>query len=395
MSNTTKAANTVLPIKVGKCRVVAVGNNLSIRFSLDYKDYRISKLGSIDDEKAIKLAIAKAQAIDSDIALQCFDPTLAKYTDVSRHAVKKDSVINSVNKFNTQRDIDILDIWSKFIAYKNENGAKAKTNFQYERLTALFTKAKLTDCNFDALTIKLALSTVTTVDQTRRALMYLSAMCDFAIRFKLLTDNPFKGMSADMPSPKYATDPSPNAFSDDEMQLVINAFNSSGSYYGYKSLVQFWFMTGCRPSEAIGLRWQDISEDFTQITFNGSIQCIQGKFVREVGSKNNKKRLFPCNADLQSLLKSIKPIGAMPDNLVFTSPRGGTINYPNFCKRAWSLVDTIKPDTTPYSCRDTFISLQLLKGTPSAIIAKWCDTSTTMIDKYYTDATQFLAVLPK
>lgn len=235
----------------------------------------------------------------------------------------------------------------------------------------MLTKANVNDCEFNALTIKLALQTVTTVDQTRRALMYLSAMCDFGMRFKLVSDNPFKGMSADMPRPKYATDPQPNAFSEEEMQAVIRAFSESSSYYGYTSLVRFWFATGCRPSEAIGLRWQDVSDDFSVIAFRGSIQCIQGKFVREDSSKTNEKqRLFPCNEALQQLLKSIKPKEVKPDDLVFKSPRGGTINYPNFLKRGWCIVDSVKPDTTPYSCRDTFISLQLLKGTPSAVIAK-------------------------
>ena len=382
-----------LPIKVGKVRVTDRSGKLTIRFSLDYKDYQISKLGDTTPEN-IKLAIAKAQQIDSDIALQCFDASLVKYTDVTRHS-KNESFNESLISTPNTDDIDLLDLWAKFIDYKKQNGAKAKTLFQYDRLTALLTKININSLGLNALAVKSALLLATTSDQTRRALMYLSALCDFGMRFKLLTSNPFKGMSADMPAPNYATNPTPNAFSEDEMHLVIQAFNNSVYYYGYTSLVKFWFMTGCRPSEAIGLRWMDIADDFSTIKFDGSIQCIQGRFVREKGSKNNKSRLFPCNADLQAMLKALKPIGAMPDNLAFTSPRGGTINYPNFEKRAWSIVDDIKPDTTPYSCRDTFISLQLLKGTPSAVIAKWCDTSTTMIDKYYTDATKFLSVLPK
>lgn len=73
------------------------------------------------------------------------------------------------------------------------------------------------------------------------------------------------------------------------------------------------------------------------------------------------------------------------DGLVFPSSAGKAINYDNFARRAWStVVDRIKPDPTPYN-RDTFITLQLLKGVPSAVIAKWCDTSTGMIDRNYAD----------
>jgi len=43
------------------------------------------------------------------------------------------------------------------------------------------------------------------------------------------------------------------------------------------------------------------------------------------------------------------------DNLVFPYPTGKAINYDNFARRTWStVVDPIKPDTTPYNCRDNF-----------------------------------------
>jgi integrase len=80
---------------------------------------------------------------------------------------------------------------------------------------------------------------------------------------------------------------------------------------------------------------------------------------------------------------------------VFPSTDGDSINYRNFSRRAWSsVVDPIKPGTTPYSCRDTFITIQLLKGVPSTVIAKWCDTSTQMIDKNYADKLHLTQLRP-
>jgi integrase len=48
-------------------------------------------------------------------------------------------------------------------------------------------------------------------------------------------------------------------------------------------------------------------------------------------------------------------------------------------------------NTTPYSCRDTFITEQIAKGTPVAIVARWVDNSPEIIDKRYFDisAVQF------
>jgi integrase len=150
--------------------------------------------------------------------------------------------------------------------------------------------------------------------------------------------------------------------------------------------VEFWFLTGCRPSEAIGLRWGQVTEDCGFVHFVRAVSYCYGKKVEVEGSKNNKTRRFPCSDRLKMLLRSIKPENCNPDTLVFPSPKGETINYNNFCNKAWNqVVDQIKPGTTPYSCRDTFITTQILKRIPESVIADWCDTSIEMIQKHYAD----------
>jgi integrase len=380
--------HTELPIKVGRIRIVAIASNLGIRFSLDYKDYRIGKLGAINPDN-IKTAIAKAQAIDSDISLGLFDTTLAKYSGATRNvSVKPDKPIN-------ENPIDVLGLWDKFVAYKLDNGAKAKTVDAWLTIRKNLVKAKVNDYNLDAIKIKSQLMSVTTEQQTRRALQHLSACFDFGVRFNLATTNPFKGMSDEMVKPAYVTDPKPNAFTETEMNEVIEAFKTSKKYSHFATFIEFLFLTGCRPSEACGLLWESVASDFSTVKFERSLQNLNGEVIIEAKSKTNRVRLFPCNDRLRALLQEIKPIDCSSQNLVFTGIKGGAINYRYFSDKPFQLARNIKLDCTPYNCRDTFISLQLLKGVPSAVIAKWCDTSTTMIDKYYTDAKQFLAVLPK
>lgn len=163
-------------------------------------------------------------------------------------------------------------------------------------------------------------------------------------------------------------------------------------------MVEFLFFTGCRPSEAIGLTWDKISNDCSQITFDCSIQTLSsGKKIKSQGSKNNKARTIAASTRIQNLILLIKPESIEAESLVFHSPDSKLmpINYRNFSRRAWhSVVDAIKPDTTPYNCRDTFITLQLLKGVPSAVIAKWCDTSTQMIDHSYADKLKLSQIKP-
>src|SRR6476646_3403979 len=174
------------------------------------------------------------------------------------------------------------------------------------------------------------------------------------------------------------------------MEDILIAFWDSPRYGRYFNFVKFLFYTGCRPSEAIGLMWIDISFRDNTICFAGSITRPQGKVVVNKGSKTNKSRIFPMNSVLVEFLKKHHlanyDLKSGDAQLVFPAPKGVDvpINYNNFYRRAWDeIVDPMKAGTTPYCCRDTFISLQVAKGVPPAIVAQWCDTSVKMIEKHY------------
>lgn len=129
------------------------------------------------------------------------------------------------------------------------------------------------------------------------------------------------------------------------------------TYQRYASLVEFLFFTGCRPSKAVGLTWGKISKDCSQINFDDSIQTLSsGKRIKTKGSKNNTTRAIAASSKIQNLLLSMEPESADPDSLIFHSPDSITmpLSYYNFSRGAWkSVVDPIKPGTTPYN-RDTF-----------------------------------------
>jgi hypothetical protein len=63
-------------------------------------------------------------------------------------------------------------------------------------------------------------------------------------------------------------------------------------------------------------------------------------------------------------------------------------------KQALLAITTEEPNTTPYNCRDTFITSQLLRGVAPAIIAAWCDTSVRTIERCYADAIKLASVKP-
>ncbi len=378
-----------------KTKVIKPINNngsISIQFQLNGKTYKFNpvKGGQFDDPIALGKAKTIAEQITRDIQLDEFDLTLTKYKPKLHLTV----VEKPIDEIKT-----VVELWLKYFEFKR-SGIKAKTVEKYENFASLF--YKLGDLSpLCALEIKKKLEQITTLDRTRDALMYLSACCKWAVKHKLIAHNPYEGMYQELPKPNYAQNPAPNAFTKEEKELIIERFRTderSGlNYRCYTDFVEFLFLVGCRPSEAVGLTWDDINEDCSLVHFNKAIIQVRSRITHSEKSKNNKIRTIAVSKRTTDLLLKIKPEVITPKQLIFHSPIGldKAINYQNFSRRAWgSIVDPIKPETTPYCCRDTFITSQLVNGVPSSVIAKWCDTSTAMIDKYYADKLKLSQLRP-
>jgi integrase len=339
-------------------------------------------LGLPDSVLNRRVAESKAKLIESDIAMERFDPTLKKYQPQSYEAPSRTSDAPVIS------ELSIVQLWERYFAHKKST-LKAKTINKHENFTCLFQKIGETPLG-DAIAVKAALEKVTTTSQTKDALMYL------------VTADPFKGMSSEMPKHQYMIDPQPNAFTEAEREQIIETFKTDQrpgmNYRPYATFVEFLFLTGCRPSEAVGLRWKHIAEDCSSVRFEGSIVQVKNKRVDSKGSKNNRTRTIAVSSRLQMLLEQLQTKRPHQEALVFPSPDGEDvpINYRNFSRRAWqSIVGPVKSGTTPYCCRDTFITLQLIKGVSSAIIAQWCDTSTQMIDRNYADKLKLTKLRPQ
>jgi len=342
--------------------------------------------------------------IERDYLLEALPETVegikAKYLPKSRL-----TIVESIKV----KELSAIDLWDKFHVYEVASGKHKKSTLNQKKQGLGSPIKKLIDipCT-DALQIRAKLMEVTTNHMVKRVLMELNAACKWGIKHKLVAIalSPFEGMAQELPNYKYQDEPAPNAFSEEEREMTIQAFrdhkgnwNGRGftgcKYSHYAPFVEFLFLTGCRPSEAVGLRWKDVSSDCGDITFNGSLQYIHNAWERIEGSKNNKKRVFPCGQRLRELLQSIRTEVSDRDSLVFPSPKGKTINYGNFSKGAWDkVVDPIKPGTTPYNARDTFITSQLMKGIGATQIGTWTDITEAMIRKHYADSMKMVSIRP-
>lgn len=318
----------------------------------------------------------KALQIEKDILDNSFDISLDKY--------RKKSKIKIV------RIEKIGELWIKYLSYKQPSVKVSHYSYLADCIGKLIAENPCQEIE-DALIFRSWLLENTTIGQTKRALVYCNAAVEWGIKNRLVSvaSSPYEGMAADLPRHAWELDGKPNALNVSEMQRVRVAFSNHAdvNIENYAMFVDFLFLTGCRPSEAIGLRVCDISSDREYLTFNGAIVRVRGKAVRTQGSKNNKARQFPLNRDLIELLDEAVWDSMKPDDLVFTSISGKTIDYSYFCGKVWKPVVTpiIGRESTPYSCRDSFISHQLAGNMPPSNICAWCDTSIPVIQKRYLD----------
>ncbi|MFM6003214.1 MAG: tyrosine-type recombinase/integrase, partial [Sphaerospermopsis kisseleviana] len=96
----------------------------------------------------------------------------------------------------------------------------------------------------------------------------------------------------------------------------------------YANLVEFRFLTGCRPSEAIALTWDDIHDTGDKIQIIFDKRYSYGELLS--GTKNGiHARIFPCNKQLTNFIRSLPKI-PNENNLVFPAYEGGYITSGNF-----------------------------------------------------------------
>ncbi len=372
-----KAAKGTVQIKLSNER-------LQLVFSWEKQRYYLS-LGVPDSPVNRKAAEAKARQIELDFVSGHFDPTLAKYKPQTSLKPSPPAVTPKITP-------NLKEIWAQYFDYLIPNASPKTINGTYEPVTAHLLQCP-TDGLQDPLKFRMELLRATTESQARRSLMQLSAACKWGKKYGLIDHNPLDGMYKDLE----ATDPDPPmAFSVEERDRIITTFENHKrkgiSYQHYAPFVKFLFWTGCRPCEAIGLRWGSIVPDCSKVHFHESIVEVSGRQVRRSETKTGVRRWFSCTPKLQTLLQSIQRSGLKPDTLVFPAPRGGAIRANNFSDRAWETIltslelqekDGIK--MTPYNCRDTFITLQALQGKSSTTIARWVGNSSKVIEERYLD----------
>ena len=367
----------------GSVSVISSNNRLQLRFSYGGKRHYIST-GLPDSPANRKLAELKAAQIEQDILYERFDATLEKYQSKSSL-----STVTPVTPIRTKPELD--ELWDKYCEFKKPQvspSTYAKDFTRHRNHIAKFPTRSLDD----ASAIRDYLLSKLTPNAAKRCLTQLKACCNWAMEERLIGVNPFASMKIQVPKGASA-EHDVNPFSKEERDLIINTFATDRYYSHYTSYVRFLFFTGCRPSEAIALRWKYVTSKVVQ--FRESAVVSEDGLVVKDGLKTQKKRDFPLTPEVKVILDGIRPEDVDLESLVFTSPKGKLIDHHNFANRAWkSVLAKCKiPYRKSYQTRHTFISLCVEANINSTAIGRWTGTSAKMIDNHY-GATNFTNLRP-
>jgi integrase len=321
----------------------------------------------------------KAKQIEMDYITGHFDNTLAKYKPAKAIAPSK--------LFKPT----FVEIYQNYI-----DGRQKLVSPTTWKSTYINTLNHLNSCPYktfdEALQLKDWVLANKTLDASKRILMQINAASNWAVERNLIKINPFSGQTK-IKGKK--TRPKIHPFTNTEKTTILTTFAESEKFSYLLPLVQFFFLTGCRTSEALGLCWKHIKPDCTSISFEEAIVLVQGGIQRKKGTKQSPQRDFPCNRQLQNLLLSIKPAKPVSSASVFVRPDCSPISHQDL-RTAWygkcavlgivrqlaadGAIDSYRPQ---YNTRHTMISACLEAGISPIQIALWVGNSAEIIFRNY------------
>ena len=334
----------------GGVQVNERGDRLQLRWTVDGRRYALS-LGSNSPLNLFNARKLAAQ-IEQDIILNQFDPTLAKYKPVSEADPE------------TAKPLSTLELFDLYIESRRAAGTSEQAiSSRYKPMCSNLKRfGRSIETEADGLKFMSLLRSRQSPRIANQSLTMLKSFGDWAIRWHRATSNPF----ADIRPLKATktTAPERKPFTKAEVKRLLETAKTHPTLYKWHDFIMAMLYLGLRPSEAIGLRWQDVDLERGEITIAESLSRDgQGRSsgsarIRKT-TKTGTVRTIPLQASLWVTLKGrASTTVAQPIDLIFLSPTGKPIDDHSFSQRQWKQLCTAAsvPYRVPYACRHTVLS---------------------------------------
>lgn len=338
-------------------RIEVVNNRLRLRWTHSGKRYCLS-LNLTNTTTHYAVAQQKATQIELDIISGNFDATLTKY-----------------KAQGSRKQTPPIDLFRRYAEYKIGRVHK-HTHCNYRAaetvLRTYVSRHRGKELNTEHFLLWYrdyddGTSLATKVMRVR----YLRAAYRWALSRGLVPHDPWSGVDVGLLKPQMKTPPRPLAT--EEIRRIAGALDPR-----YLDFFLFLVGTGCRVGEAAGLRWDNVSSDFSSVWV---VESHTAGLKRPV--KCGKPRVVVVSVSVSSLLE--RRHRESTGEYVFTSVRGGPMNTATFRKLVWTpTLETLDiPYRSPYVTRCTFISHALSRGVAPVLVAQQTGHSLEVLYKHY------------
>ncbi|MEG4861717.1 site-specific integrase [Microcoleus sp. K1-B6] len=321
-----------------------------------------------DWKRASQIAIAMEADLDHPEWEKLFDITLAKYGLGGGKYAKLADVLQLPGAIEVKPEITVGEMWEAYLEWKKtvieETTFKVRYETQFSNLiygkvwnnqTKAFTQSELS-IDLIRLNDKQNLILVLSKIKSSKKTYFLSELnkaFDFSKTKNMIvnpsTENPFVLDKFSTPTvttqQKYASkivngeekewyevldekalEDDKRAFTKEECKIIIKAFYESKSKAKafYAPLIEFYFLTGCRTSEALPLTWKDVDFDRNLIRFSKSLGSSTKK-VKDTKTGEARFFYFSNGSRLKELLLKLKSESS--SELVFPNKKGKFISF--------------------------------------------------------------------
>ncbi|QKQ76450.1 tyrosine-type recombinase/integrase [Nostoc sp. TCL240-02] len=164
------------------------------------------------------------------------------------------------------------------------------------------------------------------------------------------------------------------AFRDDTLSRV------SGKHRQYWRYVTFLWLTGCRPSEAVALKWDNVDLNKKRIKICEVEMVRGGQRITRASTKTVTYRFFPINNELEELLL----LGSKRTGYVFVNGEGKPISHAAFYSVWGTVLKKLNLHyRVPYQLRHTMISYHANNDYPLHKLAELVGNSEEVIKEHY------------